>query len=43
MKHLLEQLPYRMDSSGKILPSDIDELLPWSTNLPNKCCIQSRR
>ena len=37
LKHLLEQLPLRMDVDGNISPSDVDDLLPWSDSLPDKC------
>ncbi|MCD8231315.1 MAG: hypothetical protein LUD14_05775 [Clostridiales bacterium] len=37
MKYLLEQLPLRMDVDGNISSSDVDDLLPWSGSLPDKC------
>lgn len=37
LKYLLEQLPLRMDVDGNISSSDVDDLLPWSGSLPDKC------
>ncbi len=37
LKYLLEEIPQRADVDGKISPTDLDDLLPWSENLPAKC------
>ncbi|MCD8019037.1 MAG: IS66 family transposase [Clostridiales bacterium] len=42
LKRLLEELPQRMDVDGHISPSDLDDLLPWSTTLPDKCYKNNR-
>ena len=36
-KHLLSELPERMDENGNIDPSTLDDLMPWSTGLPEEC------
>lgn len=36
-KHLLSELPYRMDAHGNIDPASLDDLMPWSKNLPKEC------
>ena len=36
-KYLLEQLPERMDEKGNIDSSKLDDLLPWSKDLPEEC------
>ena len=36
-KHLLSELPYRMDADGNIDPATLDDLMPWSTSLPKEC------
>ena len=36
-KHLLSELPYRMDADGDIDPATLDDLMPWSTSLPKEC------
>lgn len=36
-KHLLSELPYRMDADGNIDPAALDDLMPWSTSLPKEC------
>lgn len=35
--HLLSELPYRMDSKGNIDPGNLDDLMPWAKELPDKC------
>lgn len=37
LKYLLEELPNRTDIDGHVSPSDLDDLLPWSDSLPEKC------
>lgn len=36
-KHLLTELPKRMDKDGNIDSSKVDDLLPWSKDLPEEC------
>lgn len=36
-EHLLTVLPYRMDENGNIDSSKLDDLLPWSKDLPEEC------
>ena len=36
-KFLLSELPYRTDSNGKIDPSTLDDLMPWSKDLSKNC------
>ena len=36
-KHLLSELPNRADEDGNIDPSGLDNLLPWSEDLPDEC------
>lgn len=36
-KHLLSELPYRMDDNGNIDPSTLDDLMPWAKGLPEEC------
>ena len=35
--HLLTELPKRMDKNGNIDSSKLDDLLPWSKELPKEC------
>ena len=35
--HLLTELPKQMDENGNIDSSKLDDLLPWSNDLPEKC------
>lgn len=37
LDHLLTELPKLADEKGKIDPSGLDPLLPWSDQLPEKC------
>ena len=36
-KYLLTELPYRMDNAGNIDPATLDDLMPWSKDLPEGC------
>ena len=36
-KYLLAELPKRKDKKGNIDPSTLDDLLPWSPDLPEEC------
>lgn len=36
-RHLLTELPEYCDNEGKIEPAKLDDLLPWSEKLPDKC------
>ena len=36
-KHLLTELPKRMDEKGNIDSSKVEDLLPWSKELPEEC------
>ena len=36
-KYLLTELPYRMDNDGNIDPATLDDLMPWSKDLPEGC------
>ncbi|MDO4621253.1 MAG: IS66 family transposase [Lachnospiraceae bacterium] len=36
-KHLLTELPNRVDEKGNIDPSSLTDLLPWSEDLPEEC------
>ena len=36
-KHLLAEMPYRLDENGKIDPATLEDLMPWSTTLPEAC------
>lgn len=36
-KHLLSELPERMDEQGNIDPSTLDNLMPWAEMLPEEC------
>ena len=36
-KHLLSELPERMDEQGNIDPSTLDDLMPWAEVLPEEC------
>ena len=36
-KHLLAELPNRMDDNGNIDPSTLDDLMPWAEELPEEC------
>ena len=36
-KHLLSELPDRMDENGNIDPSTLDDLMPWAEGLPEEC------
>ena len=36
-KHLLSELPSRMDDQGNIDPASLDDLMPWSKSLPKEC------
>lgn len=36
-KHLLTELPNRMDDKGNIDISALDDLMPWAEGLPNEC------
>lgn len=36
-KHLLSELPDRMDEQGNIDPSTLDDLMPWAKGLPEEC------
>lgn len=36
-KHLLTELPSRMDDKGNIEPSTLDDLMPWAKELPEEC------
>ena len=36
-KHLLTELPNRMDEKGNIDTSKLDDLMPWAESLPEEC------
>ncbi len=37
LMHLLEKIPYLINEEGKVKASELDPLLPWSKELPEKC------
>lgn len=36
-RHILTELPKRCDVNGKINPAELDDLMPWSEELPDEC------
>ena len=36
-EYILTELPKRCDEKGNIDPNDLDDLMPWSKSLPEKC------
>lgn len=36
-RHILAELPKRCDVNGKINPAELDDLMPWSEELPDEC------
>ena len=36
-RHLLSELPYRMDDNGNIDPDKLDDLMPWAEEIPEVC------
>ena len=36
-RHLLSELPYRMDDNGNIDPDKLDDLMPWAEEIPEGC------
>lgn len=36
-RHILTELPKRYDVNGKINPAELDDLMPWSEELPDEC------
>ena len=36
-KHLLSELPNRMDDNGNIDTATLDDLMPWADGLPEEC------
>lgn len=36
-RHILTELPKRCDANGKINPAELDDLMPWSAELPDEC------
>ena len=36
-RHLLSELPYRMDDNGDIDPDKLDDLMPWAEEIPEVC------
>ena len=36
-KYILTELPKRCDKQGNIDPAELDDLMPWSSELPDEC------